>query len=376
MSRPNTGSVAQLPSGKFSVRLTLADGKRKRLGPFNTEAEALVARDEFKTALVDPPPPGDSFRSQGESFIAKRDRSGELRSVKNEWAKWRTHLLVARFVDAPVASITQADVEAWVAEMKRKNGASPHGRGPRKPLTWKTRHDVLLLLKQILKSAGNHAADDVHMKRERRTHEPWTYLNADEQRALLTCEAIPAEDRLVMMFAIGTGIRQGEQFSLRLEDLHVDGERPHIVVRYGSKLYAPKNGKIRHVPLFGIGLKAAKLWLEALPTFAPKNPLGLVFPGRGGGHRGKGKHLHRNGREKVNLFAEYLRMAGIMRPVRWHDLRHTCASSLVAGWWGRAWSLFEVSKLLGHHSVTMTEIYAHLSKNVLASAAEATPGLL
>ena len=65
---------------------------------------------------------------------------------------------------------------------------------------------------------------------------------------------------------------------------------------------------------------------------------------------------------------------GITRRVRWHDLRHTCASSLIAGWWGRRWSLEEVKGLLGHSSVKITERYAHLADSVLDVAASTTAG--
>ncbi len=50
------------------------------------------------------------------------------------------------------------------------------------------------------------------------------------------------------------------------------------------------------------------------------------------------------------------------RHVHWHLLRHTFASSLVAGWWGRRWSLEEVRQVMGHSSITVTERYAHLAR--------------
>jgi integrase len=55
-----------------------------------------------------------------------------------------------------------------------------------------------------------------------------------------------------------------------------------------------------------------------------------------------------------------------------------CASSLVAGWWGRPWRLEMVRDVLGHSSVTVTERYAHLSPSVLdeAGAASAIPEMV
>jgi len=57
-----------------------------------------------------------------------------------------------------------------------------------------------------------------------------------------------------------------------------------------------------------------------------------------------------------------------------HDLRHTCASSLVAGLWGRTWRLEVVREVLGHSGVDVTERYAHLSASVIQEAANDTPG--
>lgn len=67
-----------------------------------------------------------------------------------------------------------------------------------------------------------------------------------------------------------------------------------------------------------------------------------------------------------------LRKAAKVRPeVRWHDLRHTCASHLVSGTWGRAWRLEEVQAVLGHSSSTTTQRYAHLAPEALMGAARA-----
>ncbi|MFO0562456.1 MAG: tyrosine-type recombinase/integrase [Polyangiales bacterium] len=63
---------------------------------------------------------------------------------------------------------------------------------------------------------------------------------------------------------------------------------------------------------------------------------------------------------------------GIERRVRFHDLRHTCASHLVMGAWGTQWTLQEVAAFLGHADTTVTEIYAYLSPDHLHRRADAT----
>ena len=71
---------------------------------------------------------------------------------------------------------------------------------------------------------------------------------------------------------------------------------------------------------------------------------------------------------------------GITRKVRFHDLRHTCASHLVMGTWGRRWSIEEVSKFLGHSDIQVTQRYAHLAASqtaaympLLSAAAPSSP---
>ena len=58
--------------------------------------------------------------------------------------------------------------------------------------------------------------------------------------------------------------------------------------------------------------------------------------------------------------------------VRIHDLRHTYASILI----NRGASIYEVQTLLGHHHVSMTERYAHLSPNTLSARVEIVADLL
>ena len=193
------------------------------------------------------------------------------------------------------------------------------------------------------------------------------YLTTEEQERLLGV----ADDRdtLIIAFAIGTGLRLNELNCLHIADVHVDADQPHVIVKFGSwdrkkKQYLSPKGKkgekrTRTVPLFGPALDAATTWMKLLPSYAKRNPLGLMFPTPRGARREQPPRSWKRTAERFGVVARF------GKKVWWHLLRHTCASSLVAGWWGRRWTLDEVRTLLGHSSVRVTERYAHLAESVV-----------
>nr|AYM54566.1 hypothetical protein [Racemicystis crocea] len=384
------GSITPVASG-FWVRLSI-NGKRQSLGIYPTEEEAeevRIAALRELTAAGRAPTGGMSLRAWGERWLADREADG-VRDVRTDRSRWANHIDTAPFADDPMSSITPPLINAWVRKLQKKTIATPRHKA--RPISRKTIREIVMLLRSAFDAAiregiaHENPVTAIKVRPEAKTHEPWTYLLPEEQSALLQCEVIPEADRLIIAFAIGSGLRQGEQFNLELSDLRIDGPNPEITVRYGSKKRATKTSKIRRVPLFGLALDAAKRWIHLLPSYAPKNPEGLVFPTPGGGRRPKGKHLHksvwRNGKvQKLDVFREHLKAASIIaakrhdgRPVRWHDLRHTCGSSLVAGWWGHPWRFEEVKEILGHTSIAMTQRYAHLAPSHIQALAKRTPG--
>ena len=111
-----------------------------------------------------------------------------------------------------------------------------------------------------------------------------------------------------------------------------------------------KAGKPRWVPI-GDGLMRL---MEQLPSRGRSR---YVFPNR------------KTGKPYVSIFHSWdtaRRQAGLA-DVRMHDLRHSFASFLINS--GR--SLYEVQKLLGHHSIQVTERYSHLAPSTLLDAANA-----
>lgn len=379
---PGEGNVEQLPSGRWSVRMTIPGKRGRRLpGTYATEAEAEAVRVQTLAILSKA---GRSavgaltLRAFGPVALARWKARGQ-RSVYDDQNMFAVHVATAHFADWPIQNVRRADVKRWRDELLTKKAVRAITRGPKgsrivertttdRQLSRQRIINVLSLLRRIFHEAledeliDRNPALEVYAPSEQRTHEPWTFLDLHEQRALLA--VIPPFDRRFIQFAIGTGMRWGELCALRREDVDVDGEHPSVLVRFGSRTKAPKNGRIRRIQLFGLALDAAREQFVALDRL--RNVHGLMWPGTRGRWRPEGK--------APLGWTSWLRAAGIARGVRPHDLRHTCAAALVSGMWGRAWRLEEVRDQLGHSSIKVTERYAHLAGSALKDAARATPG--
>ena len=181
----------------------------------------------------------------------------------------------------------------------------------------------------------------------------------------VNCAAIPETERRVYAVAVYTGLRQGELWALDWSDVRLDGV-PEVTVRR-SHGGATKTGKVRRVPLLPGAVRA----LSSVPE---GERVGLVFPRSGGRRRlpsddarwsPQARHVRTDG--TASPVCGYRERAGISRRVRFHDLRHTCASHLLMGTWAQPLTLPEVAQWLGHSSVRMTERYAHLCPDRLAA---------
>jgi integrase len=293
------------------------------------------------------------------------------------------HIRTAEWAERALAAVESRDIIDWLNVLRKKTVAYKHGahRNNRR-LGFQSRKHCLNLARALFTDAITEGfckmnpvlgvklkkTDDDHVFDK--VPEEWPLKPAEQAKVLATIGNDP--ERWIVLFAIGTGLRQGEMWNLHVDDVHAEDEHPFVYVRFGSKGRLPKNRKIRRVPLFGIGLEAARAWLNVLPTYAPTNPEKLMFPtphrepGAGGKRRAEGGALRGIG--KLPLAWKKAKVV-LGRRVWWHLLRHTCATALLCGWWGRKWKLEEVGKMLGHSSVRTTEMYAHLLDSALTEVA-------
>jgi integrase len=295
-----------------------------------------------------------TLATYGRTVLDRRERAGK-RTVDDERSRWRAYIEPWECGTWPVAALKKRHIAKWLRDLRAKG------------LARQTRSNALNLLRAVLRDAvddelvESNAAAEVRVPREPTTEETSTYLSLDEVAALFWTAPGDVE-RTMLSVAVGIGIRQGELRSLRVADVVASGQRPRVVVRYGSPSSATKSGKPRTLPLFGLALAALEAWR------APANDRGLVFPTVTGEPRWKGRVV------QPAVWAAWLRRAGIARRVRWHDLRHTCATLLLDGAWGRQWSKEEVQALLGHSSITVTERYARTTDELLGRAAGVSHG--
>lgn len=364
MSRPASGSVTR-DADRYRARVTLA-GRRINLGTHATEdlaweaVEAALQQAVAGHVAVGGEP---TLRSIGTAWLDQRDLGGIVDS-KGERRRWKGRVLAYPVADIPLRVLTQADVEAWLARVAAATSRE-------------TAERCLALVRGCLRSAvGKHLRDNpakgARLPGRRVKRITWALLEPEEQASLVTCEAIPEADRIVIAAALGTGIRQGEHAALQWPDL--DLARQQLTIRRSRKRDATKGGKERVLPLFGLGLAAFERWVD----LHPGSMRGLIFPAVEGGMRSSG-HILGQYRETPSSkprswWPVRLRQAGITRRVRWHDLRHTFASALISGWHGRRWSLEEVAAYLGD-TMAAAAIYAHLGETALKAAVRGTKSI-
>ena len=103
--------------------------------------------------------------------------------------------------------------------------------------------------------------------------------------------------------------------------------------------------------------------LQRLSTGHSRELCGYVLTGTGGGKLNQSYASKR--------FKYYVRLAKLPENIRFHSLRHTCASWLVQ----RGVSLPIVQAILGHSDVRVTQKYAHLAPDVMQAAMQQAFGV-
>ena len=202
------------------------------------------------------------------------------------------------------------------------------------------------------------------------TKEEMHLLGADEVKVFLET-ARQTGDRLEALYvlAIHTGLRQGELLGLKWEDADMETgtlqvRRTLSITKGGPVLSTPKTkGSSRSVQLTRTALEALRNHRERqaeerLRLGSLWSEKGVIFASETGGFLDR-RYI------TTHRFKPLLKQAGLPS-VRFHDLRHTCATLLL----GRNVNPKIVSEMLGHSTIAITlDTYSHVLPNMRDQAA-------
>lgn len=153
-------------------------------------------------------------------------------------------------------------------------------------------------------------------------------------------------NRAIIETMYSSGLRVSEAANLKISCLQLDT---------GFIRVTGKGNKERLVPIGEDAIKQIKIYKENIRVHIPvkKNQEDILFLNRRGGQL-----------SRVMIFMiikELAKKAGIEKIISPHTFRHSFATHLVEG----GADLRAVQEMLGHESITTTEIYTHLDREYL-----------
>jgi integrase len=353
------------------VKYRLPDGRQvqKKLGPAWTGRgrppagyfTKRLAEDRLRQVLSEAsrgtlsgsaPRTGVSFAEAAAEFLryVEQDRQRKPSTLAGYRAIVRSQLLPA-FGDLPLESMTTPMIEQWLASLRRSAA---------------TRRLALVLLHGIFRRAvkvwGLAANPAAGAEKPPLTRSGDLEVFSPEEVWALVRAAESEQDGAIYLTAAFTGLRMGELLALRWRDVDFAGSVVRVRGSYSVRvLTTPKSDKVRSVPLAG-GVAAALARLGQRRDWVGEDD--LVFAGAAGGYL-DGSALRR--RYKVALTA-----AGL-RSLRFHDLRHTFGTRMIA----KA-DIRRVQEWMGHADIQTTMRYLHYAPRAedaqLVDEAFALPG--
>ena len=156
-------------------------------------------------------------------------------------------------------------------------------------------------------------------------------------------------NRAMLEVLYSSGLRVSELVELRLNNVYAD---------IGFLRVIGKGNKERLVPIGRDALKYLKIYIDEIRGRAPHKPPQKGFESY--------VFLNRNGkkltREMIFMIIKDLALQiGLNKSISPHTFRHSFATHLIEG----GADLRAVQEMLGHESITTTEIYTHLDRDYL-----------
>lgn len=287
---------------------------------------------------------GDYFT---DTFYPRQVDNGK-KSVKREAALFKYHLNPA------IGRMTFDDIKPFHVELIKKK-MTQKGQSPR------SIQYALSLLRRVWSVAIDDEITDrrhpirkgampkVNNKRER--------FFTEEEEALLLRELAkrsPMTHDMAMM-SVDTGARWSELAKLTWQNVDLKTETVRLV---GTKAGDNRTAHIATKRVLDMLKRREKANTEQEPEKSP-----YVFPARGGGMQ---QQVNRVCFRTIQELGLNDAATDNSQRLSFHSLRHTCASRLAMA----GVPLYTIKEIMGHHTITQTERYAHLMPSAMREALE------
>ncbi|WP_161555111.1 tyrosine-type recombinase/integrase [Brevibacillus sp. VP] len=351
----------------YAFEVKDADGKRKTIKKrgFTGKTEAREAEREARVSwdrglYIDP-----SKMTYGEyvtTWLENKQDLSEQSRYTNE-GHLRTHIIPA-IGNIPIQKISVINIEQFIKVLQEKGLASG------------TVKKIFNLVNTSLNAAAkkeliNRNPIDLMDTKPRVEKKQINYWSKEEVKSFLgSCE-----HRLKVLFilAIYTGMRRGEILGLRWKDVDFDNGQIRIrqILAFGQKIKdgaktSAGNRSISVPPYVLSELKKHRTMIIQEKWNAKNDYIDndLVICDEFGKSLNLG-NFH-------NFWVKILEKSNV-RYIRFHDLRHTCASLLLSA--GTHPKI--VQEMLGHSSIKVTlDLYSHMTPNLQSDAVKALEQML
>ncbi|WP_252097690.1 tyrosine recombinase XerC [Pseudoalteromonas sp. NBT06-2] len=172
-------------------------------------------------------------------------------------------------------------------------------------------------------------------------------LDVDQMNQLLEIppeDSLAIRDKAMMELMYSSGLRISELVNANLKDIKYQQAEIRVL---------GKGNKERIIPIGSKALKALKDWLKCRGEFAKPDEIALFLSKR------KNRISVRQVRERMKQWGM---KQGISAAIHPHKLRHSFASHILES----SSDLRAVQELLGHSSLSATQVYTHLDFQHLA----------
>jgi integrase/recombinase XerD len=279
-----------------------------------------------------------AVRTYLDHLTVERGLAGNtLASYRRDLTRYRDALAAAGITE--LGQVTEAQVAGHLARLREGDSGHP-------PLAAASAARAIVAVRGLHRFAVREGLAAVDPTREvkppalpRRLPKA---LDVDQVFRLLSVPGdegpLPLRDKALLEFLYGTGARISEAVGCAVDDLELDG---------GAVTLHGKGGRTRLVPVGAYACQAVQAYLvrgrPALAALASRSARGAVFLNARGGRLSR--------QSAWTILREAAARAGV--PASPHTLRHSYATHLLDG----GADIRVVQELLGHASVTTTQVY-------------------